>query len=146
MISHLFRRFFQSLSRSAPDETDVLALQKLMSDAEFALWSTMSPSDRRHSLKVVARFRGHLSDATNAEIVGVALHDVGKVASNLGTFARVMATIVGPRTRRFRIYHDHESIGLRMLREIGCSSQVAAILDGTARQSALASFRWADNC
>ena len=31
----------------------------------------------------------------------------------------VMATVVGPRTERFRNYHDHEAIGVRLLEEAG---------------------------
>ena len=145
-MMHLVRRFVQSLSRAVPDESDVSSIREFMNDGEFALWSTMSPADQRHSLKVVERFRGRLRDATSSEIVGVALHDVGKVASNLGTFTRVLATIVGPRTERFRKYHDHESIGLHMLRDVRSSAEVTAILEGTARQTALAAFRWADDC
>ena len=49
--------------------------------------------------------------ATRAEMAGALLHDVGKIEAGLGTFGRVAATVVGPRTRRFRLYHDHEAIG-----------------------------------
>ena len=31
---------------------------------------------------------------------------------------RIVATLVGPRGRRFRDYHDHESVGAAMLRGI----------------------------
>lgn len=145
-MMHLLRRFLQSLSTRVPSPSETSKLRSLMSEGEFRLWLKMSASDRRHSLKVVDRFCGRLSDATAAEVVGVALHDVGKVASNLGVFGRVVSTVVGPRTRRFAIYHDHESIGLGMLREAGSSNEVLAILDGSARQSALNAFRWADDC
>ena len=48
-------------------------------------------------------------------MAGALLHDVGKLESGLGTLARVVATIVGPRTARFRRYHDHERIGADLL-------------------------------
>lgn len=143
---HLVRRFLQSLSKRVPSASDASRLREVMTEKEFALWRTMSPADQRHSLKVVDRFVGRLPDATSAEIVGVALHDVGKVASDLGTLGRVMATICGPRTSRFKIYHDHESIGLQMLRDRGSSSEVMTMLNGSARPSALHAFRWADDC
>ncbi|MFM8866676.1 MAG: hypothetical protein ACKOFZ_00040 [Ilumatobacteraceae bacterium] len=143
---HLVRRFFQSWSSRLPDDSETVPLRDLMTVDEFALWTSMAAPDQRHSLKVVERFRDRLVDATSAEIVGVALHDVGKVRSGLGTFGRVMATVVGPRTTRFRIYHDHERIGLQMLRECGSSLDVVAVLEGTAREAALAAFRWADDC
>lgn len=143
---HLLRRFVQSLSGRFPDESEASVLLEIMSEQEFTLWRTMPASDQRHSLKVVGRFLHRLPEATTAEIIGVALHDVGKVASNLGTLGRVAATVFGRRGSRFAIYHDHESIGIMMLRDAGCSRDVQAILDGSARQSALAAFRWADNC
>jgi len=143
---HLVRRFFQSWSSRTPDESETALLRALMTEGEFALWSSMAAADQRHSLKVVARFRDRLSDATSEEIVGVALHDVGKVRSGLGTFGRVIATVIGPRTVRFATYHDHERIGLQLLRECGSSRDVQAVLEGTARRDALAAFRWADDC
>lgn len=143
---HLVRRFFQSWSSRIPDESETDLLRSLMTDNEFALWASMAAADQRHSLKVVARLRDRLSDATSEEIVGVALHDVGKVQSGLGIFGRVIATVIGPRTARFATYHDHERIGLRMLRECGSSRDVQAVLEGTARPDALAAFRWADDC
>lgn len=143
---HLVRRFFQSWSSRYPESSETDSLRSLMTDSEFALWASMAAADQRHSLKVVERFRRRLSDATTAEIVGVALHDVGKVRSGLGTFGRVVATLVGPRTSRFATYHDHERIGLEMLRECGSAREVLAVLEGNARPEALSSFRWADDC
>jgi len=146
VILHLVRRFVQSLSSRAPSASETSHLRAIMSDQEFGLWRSMAVPDQRHSLKVVGRFVDRLTDATAAEIVGVALRDVGKVVSDLGTLGRVMATVFGPRTRRYATYHDHESIGLGMLRDAGSTEEVLAILDGTARQRALDAFRWADNC
>ncbi|MEN9300685.1 MAG: hypothetical protein RLZZ254_466, partial [Actinomycetota bacterium] len=105
---HLVRRFFQSLSPRYPESSETDSLRSLMTDSEYALWASMAAADQRHSLRVVERFRLQLNDASTAEIVGVALHDVGKVRSGLGTFGRVVATVIGPRTRRFAAYHDHE--------------------------------------
>ena len=143
---HLVRRFFQSLSPRYPATSETASLRSLMTDSEFALWASMVAADQRHSLKVVERFRWRLSDASTAEIVGVALHDVGKVRSGLGTFGRVVATLVGPHTRRFATYHDHERVGLEMLRECGSTHEVLAILEGNARPEVLDAFRWADDC
>lgn len=145
-MGHLVRRFFQSLSRRVPDDAETADLRVLMTTNEYELWKSMSASDQRHSLMVVKRFRQRLPDATPDEIVGVALHDVGKVESRLGTIGRVVATVVGPRTKRFASYHEHERIGQRLLRAGGSSSAVLALLDGSARRAALDAFRWADDC
>jgi hypothetical protein len=52
-------------------------------------------------------------------VAGALLHDVGKQVAALGTFTRVVATVVGPRTDRFRQYHDHEPLGAAMLADTG---------------------------
>ena len=57
--------------------------------------------------------------ATRAEIAGAILHDVGKIECGLGTFGRVVATLVGPRTTSFTAYHDHEEIGAAMAEAVG---------------------------
>ena len=69
-----------------------------LTPAERELWSTMSNADRRHSIEVARRFVRRRPDATRAEMAGALLHDVGKVEAGLGTFGRVVATVVGPRT------------------------------------------------
>ena len=59
-------------------------------------------------------------------VAGALLHDVGKQVAGLGTTARVIATLVGPRTRRFREYHDHEALGAAMLRRAGVEESTVA--------------------
>ena len=71
------------------------------------------------------------------------LHDVGKLDSGLGTFGRVAATIVGPRTARFRRYHDHEAIGARWLEERGSSPATVALVRRTG--PAAPDLEWSDD-
>ncbi len=66
-------------------------------------------------------------------MAGALLHDVGKGQSDLGTFGRVAATVIGPRTKRFRLYHDHEALGIELLRDAGSDPATLALLDGTGR-------------
>ena len=82
-------------------------------------------------------------EASPAHIAGALLHDVGKVEADLGTLGRVMATVVGPRTERFRSYHDHEAIGVRLLEEAG--SDPATIELAGSRGSLAAALRAADD-
>ena len=70
------------------------------------------PAPRRRSSAAGSLDRRPAAD--RAEVAGALLHDVGKVEAGLGTFGRVVATVVGPRTERFRTYHDHEAIGARL--------------------------------
>jgi hypothetical protein len=90
----------------------------------------MGNADRRHSIVVARRFAAAAPDASRAALAAALLHDVGKVESGLGgTFARVAATIVGPRGR-FRHYHDHEPIGLRLAEEAGSEPLTLELLGG----------------
>ena len=43
---------------------------------------------------------------------------------------RVAATVVGPRGRRFRLYHDHEAIGARLAEAAGADSVTVALIEG----------------
>ena len=66
--------------------------------SEIELWRRLSNADRRHAILVARRFLDRRPAADRAEVAGSLLHDVGKIEAGLGTFGRVVATIVGPRT------------------------------------------------
>ena len=114
-------------------------VQSVLSPGEFDVWNNMMMQDRRHSVLVGRRFVKHRPTAMQSEIAGALLHDVGKSVARLGTFGRVIATLVGPRTNRFRQYHDHEAIGAAMLQSIGSDeitvSMVEGSCDGELRQA-----------
>jgi putative nucleotidyltransferase with HDIG domain len=134
-LGHLARRFTTSLSRRPPATADVeWALAQLL-PAEAELWQRMSVQDRRHSLLVARRFEGIATDAERAEVAGALLHDVGKLTGGLGTFERVVATVVGPRTARFRAYHDHERLGAEMLRAAGSAEVTIELVQGRGRSA-----------
>lgn len=116
---HLARRFVTSLPATPPRPADEAWADRQLLDGERSLWVRLSNQDRRHSIEVARRFCDARPQATRAEIAGALLHDVGKVRCGLGTFGRVVATVVGPRTERFRRYHDHEAIGARLVAEVG---------------------------
>jgi putative nucleotidyltransferase with HDIG domain len=101
-----------------------------LTDGEAALWSSMPTSDRRHSIEVARRFVQRHPEASRSEIAGALLHDVGKTKSGLGTVGRVFATVVGPRTTRFRRYHDHEAIGAEMAASVGSDPATVALIRG----------------
>jgi hypothetical protein len=65
--------------------------------------------------------------ASRAERAAALLHDVGKNISGLGFFSRVVATVIGPRGRRFTDYHDHEKLGADLIRSISDPRTVALI-------------------
>ena len=106
-------------------------VQSVLSPSEFDVWNKMMVQDRRHSVMVGRRFVKHRPTAMQSEIAGALLHDVGKSVARLGTFGRVIATLVGPRTNRFRQYHDHESIGATMLRSVGSDELTISMVEGS---------------
>ena len=130
-LAHLSRRFFGSLSqRSLAADDRTWAISQLL-PAEAALWDQLSVADRRHSIAVARRFVTLAERPHRAEVAGALLHDIGKAKSRLGTLSRVLATVVGPRTKRFRLYHDHEALGIEMLRVAGSDPATIALLVGT---------------
>lgn len=141
-VGHLARRFVTSLSRRPPDAADTSwALAQLL-PGEAELWQSMTVQDRRHSLLVAGRFVADGPAPVRAEVAGALLHDVGKLEAGLGTFSRVAATLIGPRTARFRTYHDHEAIGARMAADAGSDPATIELIQG--RGPAAARLRAAD--
>jgi hypothetical protein len=111
--------------------------------SEVTLWSAMAVQDRRHSLVVARRFVDRAPDAVGPEVAGALLHDVGKQVAALGTLERVVATVVGPRTERFRAYHDHERLGAELLLGAGSDERTVDLVLGRGRLAA--TLRWADD-
>ena len=126
---HLVLRFVTSLSNRPPDVTDEVWAESHLLPGEVALWRRISNQDRRHAAKVARRFLAARPDASRAEIAGALMHDVGKIECGLGTWARVLATVVGPRTERFRCYHDHEHRGSLLAQEAGSDPATVELID-----------------
>lgn len=126
---HLAARFFTSLSGRPPAVEDEVWAETHLLPGEVALWRRMSNQDRRHSAKVARRFLAARPGATRAEVAGALLHDVGKIECGLGTWGRVVASLAGPRTERFRRYHDHEHIGSVLVAAAGSDPATVELVD-----------------
>ncbi len=145
-LGHLAGRFFGALSPVGPPSADgQWALDHLL-PGERVLWLRMSGPDRRHAVGVARRTQMLLGGAPpdREVLAGALLHDVGKVESGLGTFARVAVTVaaitvgrdrlVGPARSgrssaardRARAYLTHDRIGGELLREAGSDPRTAA--------------------
>lgn len=140
---HLAARFFTSLSPRPPDVVDENWADDHLSAGERRLWRQLSNQDRRHSVAVARRFVDARPAATRDEIAGALLHDVGKIRCRLGTFGRTVATLVGPRTERFRAYHDHEAIGAELVAELGSAQATVDLVAG--RGPAFGALRESDH-
>ena len=96
--AHLARRFAGSLRRGdvGPIDGDWVNLHLLEGEAD--LWEQMPAADRRHGVGVARKVDGLLGGASRPVLAAALLHDVGKVTSGLGTWERVLATLVGAAT------------------------------------------------
>jgi hypothetical protein len=139
---HLSARFFSALSTAGPDPGDEAWARTHMLDGEQALWGRMSGADRRHAVGV-ARDTISLLGAHQPRrdvIAAALLHDVGKVESGFGTFARVGVTLAALGVGRSRLvrwagapsgtgrrsllarvglYLTHDRLGARLLEQAG---------------------------
>lgn len=145
MIMHLIRRFARSIGDQRVTEKQLQWVSVVLNQIELALWVQMSNPDQRHSVYVGERFVARMPHATQQEVAGVLLHDIGKIKSQLNTFERVVATIVGPRSERRYSYHDHERIGIELLTQAGSTAVTIGVLSGCASTEVVQAFRDADH-
>ena len=125
-LLHLTRRFVGSLGRGSPSAEDQAWARSFLLSGESALWSRLSNADKRHSVTVARDVARGLGDEASRPVLAAALmHDVGKLVSRLGTFARVGATVVGTVAGRDRPrgrigdYLRHDEHGAHMLEVAG---------------------------
>ena len=145
-LLHLTKRFVLALDRRELSQSTLDSVRDLLLPREFELWSNMPLIDKRHSVLVMRRFLDRLPNAEVAAVRASLLHDVGKTMSNLGVCGRVVATIIGSRGERFSSYHDHETIGARILREIGSDETTWRLVVGeSTNPEILQALHEADN-
>ena len=139
-IGHYVRRFFTSLSRRPPAPADERWAEALVSADEWALFSRLSNTDRRH-LVHSARQVQTLDPSIDVVWVHAALlHDVGKYDAGLGVFGRVTATVVARGVGAARMtawantsgwrgrigcYQRHGEIGAAQIRAAGGPEEAA---------------------
>jgi hypothetical protein len=131
---HLVRRFFGSLSPRPPDPADGAWAESRLTPGEVELWRQMANADRRHAVVVAQRFEDSYEPRSREATAGALLHDVGKVRCGLGTFERVLATLLGARFSRGRYacYHRHEAIGADLCAAAGSDPLTVAMVRGEA--------------
>ncbi len=102
---HLTARFFTALLPLGPSSADESWALDHLCNGEQDLWRRMSGPDRRHAVGVARdtiRLVGP-ADARDEVIAAALLHDVGKVESSFGTFARVFVTFAALALGRTRV-------------------------------------------
>jgi hypothetical protein len=158
---HLSTRFFAALLPRGPARADEIWVMTHLLEGERELWQRMSGPDRRHAVGVARdtiRLLG--ADQARREVIAAALlHDVGKVESRFGTFARVGVTFAAlavgrPRLRRWAgdpplsgrpsrrarvgLYLTHDRLGADLLERAGSQ----ALTVSWAAEHHLAPERW----
>ena len=129
----------------------------------------MAAADQRHVLAVARRVAHDLGAGAGRPVLAAALlHDIGKLASRLGTYGRVIATLsiraagrdiaaawveTGGFTRRVGLYAQHEELGAEMLTLAGSDPLTIALVrehsfapdDRTTPTAPAAALRAADD-
>ena len=142
--SHLARRAASSLSRAQLSITEIDRVREILLPAEMSLWLLQQSRDQRHSVAVWNRFVAAYNHATIDEQRAALLHDLGKSMSNVGWLGRIVATLIGGRTKNLQKYLDHEHVGVEMLQGVS-SARTLEILSGTASDSAALAIFAADD-
>jgi hypothetical protein len=124
---------------------ELAQVQAILSEGEMGLWMKYQNIDQRHSIVVLHRLNVLMPTAGREAQAAALLHDIGKSQSQLGVLLRVVATIVGPRTRRFSQYHRHEETGIELLESIGSSYVMISLLKGVGDPQLIAALTAADN-
>ncbi len=132
---HLAQRFAGSLLPGEPAPSDRAWVATNLSQDEMVLWDRMSAADRRHAAGVARRVEHSLGEEAVRPVIAAALlHDVGKVVCGLGTFGRVVATVVSMTSMagsnrlptRFGQYLAHDRLGGDLLAQAGSDSLTVA--------------------
>ena len=144
-FGHLAGRFFGALDPRAPSVAEESWALGWLLPGERELWGRMSGPDRRHAAGVAREVGERLGGAPREVMAAALLHDVGKVESGLGTFARVWVTLAAMavgRTRvpgrRPRLYLEHDRVGASLLSAAGSDGLTVA----WAREHHLPQDRW----
>lgn len=143
-LGHLIRRLRESLTIRPIRQKDIHWVESVLESAEWDLWSSMQRIDKVHSIGVGRRMAASQPRVERFELAAALLHDVGKIKSSLGVAARVLATVLGSLTPRWREYHDHERIGAEMCRERGIDERICDAIEGKGPSSLVDRLKRAD--
>jgi hypothetical protein len=141
---HLGKRFLGSLDPRPLSADEAAEIRQVLLASEWALFQRFNTADQRHAMQVLQRFDSLVATAPIEARRAAVLHDIGKIESDLGLLGRVLATIVGPRTSRFRIYCEHERRSIELLTQHGSSTLTVDLIAGGGDESLQCALRAAD--
>jgi putative nucleotidyltransferase with HDIG domain len=143
-LAHLSGRFVRALWPGPPRADDVAWVERVLTPNGFALFRRQPNHDQRHAIGVARDVEARLADTEYADdprwLSAALLHDIGKLASGLGVYGRVVATVSGAVagrdhagawsassgfTRRVGLYLRHAELGADRLRLAGEPEEAA---------------------
>lgn len=136
------RQFYSALG-AKPSAAHIAAAAEALSPPQLLLFQSLSGADQVHALRVFEHLRQRGNDDPTV-LAAALLHDVGKARCHLSPFERALAVVIGrlapgllarwgrgePRgwRRPFAVALQHPEWGAEMLREIGGSPQLIALV------------------
>ncbi len=151
---HLATRFFGSLRAGPLTDDEAAWVKSNLLATERELWARMSAPDQRHAHRVAQKTLHFLGEKAPRPVIAAALlHDIGKTDPQIGTFARVIATLAGKQSTpaqreawakedgwlgRAGKYLRHNEIGAELLKAAGSDPLTAA----WAREHELIHTEW----
>ena len=101
------------MQSGGPSEADRSWAVVHLLPSEADLWARLSDADRRHAVAVARGVMDRLGEAERPVVAAALLHDVGKLASGLGTAGRVVATLVAAVVRPTTVASWSKALGFR---------------------------------
>ncbi len=96
-LGHLAGRFVRALWPGPPRATDVAWVERVLSPDLFVQFRRQPNHDQRHAIGVARDVQARLAGTEYADddrwLAAALVHDIGKLDSHLGVFARVGATV-----------------------------------------------------
>ena len=146
-LSHLARRFFDTLFSRALLSSEIAAIDDWLSTEESAVFYSQSVVDQRHGYHAARSvIAAGVGDTTT--IRAALLHDIGKRNARIGILRRSIASLLiglgWPMTERMALYRDHGEIGSRELADLGCEPLVVefALRHHRARPLSINAATW----
>lgn len=135
--AHLAGRFVRAHRPGPVSPADRAFVAAALTGPELALWERLPAFDHHHTVEVARRVEAALAGTAHAGdgrwLAAALLHDVGKLASGFGIYARVLATLAGKARpgcaeawagadgmrRRVSDYLRHDGIGAQAIAAAG---------------------------